>query len=162
MEIRKACKNDLPGILAILNHEIEFSTSVYDEKTRTIEPLVTWFNEKNQLNFPVWVAIDEEKIIGYGTLGKFRPHDGFRFTIEHSIYITSERRGQGIGHLLIEKLIESARELKMHIMVAGIDAKNVKSIKFHEEVGFVEVGRMQEVGYKFGNWLDLVFMQKRL
>jgi|TARA_R110000737_G_scaffold122420_1_gene154345 L-amino acid N-acyltransferase YncA len=162
MEIRKGTIQNLPSILEILNYEIENSTSVYDENPRSLETIQLWFEEKNSLNFPVFVALENDKVLGYGTIGKFRPHDGYRFSVEHSIYVHKDSRGKGIGHLLLEKLIDSSKELGYHSMIAGIDASNEKSCKFHAEFGFVEVGRLKEVGFKFGKWLDLVFMQKIL
>lgn len=162
MEIRTATPKDLPRILEIINFEIENSTAVYDENPRTLETIQLWFDEKNTLNFPVFVAVEKDLVIGYGTIGKYRPHDGYRFTVEHSIYVAQDNRGQGVGHLLLEILISTSRELGYHTMIAGIDASNEKSCKFHREFGFEEVGQLKEVGFKFGTWLDLVFMQKIL
>jgi len=162
MEIRKAEQTDLTKILEILNYETANSTAVYDDMQRDEEFIQTWFLEKKQLGFPVFVALENGEVLGYGTYGKYRPHDGFRFTVEHSIYISKENRGGGIGKQLMEKLIDSAKNLGFHAMIAGIDAENVKSCKFHEDFGFTEVGRLKEVGFKFDRWLDLVFMQKML
>jgi phosphinothricin acetyltransferase len=162
MEIRKAEKRDLTEILEILNYEITNSTAVYDDVPRDREFIQAWFSEKNRLGLPVFVAVKNNEVLGYGTFGKYRPHDGFRFTVEHSIYISKENRGGGIGKLLMEKLIFSAKSLGFHAIIAGIDAENLKSCKFHEEFGFKEVGRLKEVGFKFERWLDLVFMQKML
>jgi L-amino acid N-acyltransferase len=162
MEIRKSTVQDLPSILEILNYEIQHSTAVYDENIRSLEQLNAWFLEKNKTGFPVFVAEENQQILGYATFGTFRPHDGFRLTVEHSIYISKDFRGRGIGHLLMEQIMNSGRESGYHVMVAGIDANNVKSIQFHLEFDFVEVGRMKEVGQKFGAWLDLVFLQKLL
>jgi phosphinothricin acetyltransferase len=162
MEIRLAEKKDLKKILEILNFEIENSTSVYDDVTRDEIYMNNWFAEKNKLGFPVFAALINEEVVGYATFGKYRPHDGYRFTVEHSIYISTTHRGNGVGKMLMEKLIDSAKKLGFHSIIAGIDAENVKSCSFHENFGFVEVGRLKEVGYKFNRWLDLVFMQKML
>lgn len=162
MEIKKATTKDLPEILKILNFEIQNSTSVYDENPKTIETMEQWFADKSLQNFPVFVALENKLVVAYGTLGRFRPHDGYRFTVEHSIYVSENNRGQGIGRALLNQLILSSRELGFHSMIAGIDAKNVKSRFFHQDFGFVEIGQMKEVGYKFNTWLDLVFLQKML
>lgn len=162
MEIRLAEEKDLKKILEILNYEIANSTAVYDDVDRSESFIQTWFSEKNKLGFPVFVAVDNNTVLGYGTYGKYRPHDGFRFTVEHSIYISKENRGGGIGKLLMQELINAAKKNGFHAIIAGIDAENVKSCHFHEEFGFVEVGRLKEVGFKFDRWLDLVFMQKML
>ncbi|MGJ8660869.1 MAG: GNAT family N-acetyltransferase [Bacteroidota bacterium] len=162
MEIRLAEKKDLISILEILNYEIQYSTAVYYDQIRNQEYIEKWFEEKGLHGFPVYVAVENGLVLGYGTFGKYRPHDGFKYTVEHSIYISKETRGMGIGGQLMEKLIDSAKQLGFHTMIAGIDAENMKSCKFHEDFGFVEVGRQREVGFKFNSWLDLVFMQKML
>lgn len=162
MTIRIAKEKDLSGIMEILNYEIENSTSVYEDHPKDLKTLQQWFSEKKRLRFPVLVAVNENQILGYSSFGKFRPHEGFRLTIEHSIYVAQQFRGKGIGHLLMERLLVHAKELGYHVIVAAVDSTNVKSIRFHEEFEFIEIGRMKEVGQKFGQWLDMVFMQRML
>ena len=102
---------------------------------------------------------------GWATYGDFRDSErwpGYRFTVEHSIHVREESWGRGIGRALINALVERARREGKHVMVAGIDSENTGSIRFHERRGFWEVGRLPEIGEKFGRRLDLVLMQRML
>ena len=103
---------------------------------------------------------DEQGILaGYATYGPWRAWDGYRHTVEHSVYVEKDHRGQGIGKMLMQALISEARQADIHVMVAGIEAGNEASIKLHEKLGFKDAGRLSEVGTKFGKWLDLAFLQ---
>jgi phosphinothricin acetyltransferase len=110
--------------------------------------------------YPVLVAEAEGAVAGFASFGDFRPWPGYRLTVEHTVHVHASRRGQGIGPQLIENLIARARTLGKHVMVAGIDADNHGSIRMHERLGFSRVARFQEVGVKFGRFLDLVFVQR--
>ena len=101
-------------------------------------------------------------MIGYGSFGDFRAFDGYRFTVENSVYVAETARRRGAASALLAALIERARTIGKHVMVAGIAGENDISIRLHAKHGFVETARMPEVGFKFGRWLDLVFMQLRL
>ncbi len=156
--IREATADDLPSILEIVNYEIAHSTSIYDEEPRTLEMQLNWFEEKKQQNFPVFVALLDEKVIGFATYGTFRAKSGFRFTVEHSVYVNMEFSGRGIGKQLLETLITFAKAKNLHRMIGCIDAENQSSIAFHEKFGFKKSGILKETGFKFNRWLDLQFM----
>jgi phosphinothricin acetyltransferase len=111
---------------------------------------------------PVYVAENDTTILGFGTYGIFRPWEGFKFSVEHSVYVDKNARGLGIGKSILSKLIQIAKQNDLRIMIAGIDASNKKSIDFHEQFGFYEVGTFKEVGFKFDRWLDVTFMQLNL
>jgi len=157
--VRTATANDLPAMLVIYNDIIINTTAVYDYEPHTIEMRRQWFTTKQEQGFPVFVAEENGVIVGFSSFGTFRTWAGFKHTVENSIYVSAEHRGKGIGKLLLPPLINAAKELKLHAIVAGIDATNVVSIKLHEKFGFVEVAHFKEVGYKFDRWLDLVFME---
>ena len=157
--IRDAVEEDVASILKILNYEIVHSTSLYEYDERTLEFQLDWFQKKKKHHWPVIVAELNGDVVGLGTFGTFRERIAYRFTVEHSIYISSEARNAGIGKSLMMELIRLAKEGGYHSMIGGIDANNEGSIRFHEKFGFVEVARMREVGFKFDRWLDLVFMQ---
>ena len=157
--IRDAKKADLPAILEIVNFEIEHTTSIYDYTKKTLKNQTAWFEAKKTENLPVIVVEENGRVIGFGTFGIFRPWAGYQYSVEHSIYIEKNSRGKGTGEKILNELIHLAKEEGFHVMIAGIDASNVKSIKFHENFGFKEVGRFNQIGYKFDKWLDLVFMQ---
>ena len=88
--------------------------------------------------------------------------DGFRHTVEHSVYVEKDNQGAGIGKLLMQALIKRAGENGIHVMIAGIEANNAASIALHEKLGFRNGGTFFEVGKKFGRWLDLTFMELRV
>jgi L-amino acid N-acyltransferase YncA len=159
--IRPATESDLPAILAIYNDAVENSTAIWNETPVDLENRSAWFKERTGRGFPVLVA-DAGGAIGYGSFGDFRPFEGYRVTVEHSVYIAKESRGQGAGAALLEALIKDAKRLNKKNMIGAIDAANAASIKLHEKFGFVEAGRMPGVGIKFGKPVDLLLMQKVL
>ena len=157
--IRDAERKDLPSILKIVNFEIEHTTSIYDYEKRTLQNQTVWFENKKIEKMPVIVAEENGDMIGFGTFGIFRPWAGYQFSLEHSIYLDKNSRGKGTGKKIMTELIHLAKDQGFHIMIAGIDANNSKSIKFHHNFGFKEVGRFNQIGFKFEKWLDLIFMQ---
>lgn len=162
MEIREAQRRDLSIILDIMNDAILHTTSIYDYEIRSAQFVENWFNKKQLDNFPVLVAEINGNAVAYGSYGIFRAWDAYKFSVEHSIYVQKKFQGHGIGKQLLIALINRAKHDGYHTMIAGIDAANQKSYDFHQKFGFVETGRMKEVGYKFDRWLDLVFMQLML
>ena len=157
--IREALETDLPELLSIYNDIILHTTAVYDYEPHTLAMRKQWFDTKKQQGFPVFVAIAEEKIVGFSSIGPFRAWAAYQYSVENSIYVAAGQRGKGIGKLLLEPLIKAAAELDLHTIIAGIDATNEVSIKLHRSLGFKEVANFKQVGYKFGRWLDLTFMQ---
>lgn len=163
MLIRPASEADLSGILAIYNEVVRTSTAVYTDEESSLDQRRAWFRDRRALGYPILVAEDGAgEVAGFSSFGDFRPWPGYRFTVEHSVYIRMDCRGQGLGTALIEPLLAEATALGKHVMIAGIDAANPASIRLHEKLGFTRVGRLHEVGTKFGRWLDLVFMQRLL
>ncbi|MES2544344.1 MAG: N-acetyltransferase family protein [Bacteroidota bacterium] len=159
IKIRAAVFSDLDTILEIINHEILNSTSIYDYEPRDFDTQKAWFEDKQKQNFPVIVAEYDKGVIGFATYGTFRFKEGYRFTVEHSVYVSPEFKGKGVGRKLLLHLIELAKEQKLHSMVGVIDSENQGSIKFHETFGFENVGNIKESAYKFDRWLDSIFMQ---
>jgi len=153
---------DVAGITQIYNDAVLHTTAIWNDTVVDEENRRIWIEERSAQGFPVLVAVENEETLGYATLGPFRPHDGYRQTVEDSIYVRSDQRRRGIAAELMPSLITAAKELNVHAMIAGIEAQNTASIRLHEHFGFKEVGRLPEVGKKFGRWLDLVFMQKIL
>ncbi len=151
------------NILEIFNHEIINSTALFDYKARTMENMTVWFENKRKGLFPVIGAInDDGNLIGFVSYGEFRSWPAYKYTIEHSIYVDKRFRGQGISHKLLNAMINTAKEQNYHVIVAGIESKNAISIRLHEKHGFKFCGRIEQAGFKFGNWLDLNFMQLAL
>lgn len=159
MLIREATNDDIPFIMEIMNDAILNTTSIYDYKIRSLEYVETWFSKKKADNMPVLIVEINTRQVAYGSYGIFRSWDAYQYSIEHSIYVHNNFQGQGIGKKLLSALISNALDSGYHTMVAGIDSSNEKSYELHKKMGFVETGRLKEVGYKFNKWLDLVFMQ---
>jgi L-amino acid N-acyltransferase YncA len=157
--IRNATQEDVPKILEIVNHAILHTTANYLYEEQTLENQLKWFQDKKFKKFPIIVAEYNGTSIGFGTYGTFREKIGYQYTIEHSVYVAPEYIGKGIGKKLLLALIVLAKEEGYHTMIGGIDAANSGSIAFHKKFGFVETGILKEVGFKFGKWLDLQFMQ---
>jgi L-amino acid N-acyltransferase YncA len=157
--IRDAVEQDIAAILEIYNHVILNTTSVYSEHPHTYDMRLSWFKERTGSGFPVFVAEQDGQIIGFSSFGHFRVWPCYRYTVENSVYVHIDHRGKGISKLLLQPLIDRAREMKLHAMIAGIDADNEVSYQLHRSFGFVEVAHFKEVGFKFGRWLDLKFME---
>ena len=160
--IRPATEADLPAILAIYNDAVATTTAIWNDTPADLANRKAWFDARAAQGYPILVAGEDEAIVGYGSFGDFRPFEGYRFTVEHSFYVAAGARRRGIASALLTALIERARDMGKHVMVAGIAADNDASLRLHERYGFTETGRMPEVGFKFERWLDLVLMQKRL
>lgn len=159
INIRNASTDDLAQILDIYNHAIIHTTSVYSEHPHTYEMRLTWYNDRTGSGFPIFVAEADGQIVGFSTFGHFRVWPCYRHTVEHSVYVHIDHRGKGISKLLLQPLIDRAIEMNLHAMIAGIDAENEISYKLHQSFGFEEVAYFKEVGFKFGRWLDLKFME---
>lgn len=157
--IDDATRDDLAQILAIYNEVIRNSTAVYSEEEFTPARGESWFDAKISHGFPMIVARDETGIAGFGTFGEFRAWPCYVHTVEHSVHVRADRRGRGIGRALVVELLARAAAMGKHVMIAGIDADNAVSIGLHHSLGFARVGHFHEVGFKFGRWLDLLFLQ---
>jgi len=150
-------------ILEIFNDAILNSTALYDYKPWTMNTMRLWFETKRQHNFPVIGLLnDSGTLMGFASYGQFRIRPAYKYTIENSLYVHRNFRGQGLGKILLTQLIENAKAQQYHCIVGVIDAENAVSIGLHEKFGFKNVGTFKEVGYKFGKWLDATFMQLNL
>ncbi|WP_407695284.1 GNAT family N-acetyltransferase [Sinorhizobium saheli] len=158
--IRDAVEADLEAIRDIYNDAVANTTAIWNETLVDVANRAAWLKARNAAGFPVLVAVsDTAEVVGYASFGEWRAFDGYRHTVEHSVYVRADQRGAGVGRALMLALIERAEALGKHVMVAGIESGNLGSIRLHERLGFRETGVMKEVGTKFGRWLDLTFMQ---
>ncbi|WNN69819.1 N-acetyltransferase family protein [Kluyvera cryocrescens] len=162
MSIRFATKEDCAAIAAIYNHAVINTAAIWNDKTVDTDNRIAWFEARQFGNFPVLVSEENGVVTGYASYGDWRNFDGFRHTVEHSVYIHPEYQGQGLGNVLLAALIEEAKRRGKHVMVAGIESQNHASLHLHAKHGFVATGQMPQVGTKFGRWLDLTFMQLQL
>jgi L-amino acid N-acyltransferase YncA len=148
------------AILAIFNEAIANSTALYDYQLRTDADIVAWFDGKARKNYPVICAEnDAGELLGFASYGQFRERPAYKYTVEHSVYVDTRFRSQGVGRVLLRAVIEAAEKQDYHVLVGGIDASNTVSIRLHEKLGFQPCGIVRQAGYKFGRWLDLAFYQ---
>jgi L-amino acid N-acyltransferase YncA len=155
----------LPGIMAIFNHAVRETFSIWSEMETTIDQRRVWMEARRKASFPVLVAIDPARpldVLGYGSFGVFRDFPGYVKTVEHSVYVASAAQRRGVGRAILAALIDQARTRGIKAMVGGIDSANTASIALHEQAGFEVQGNLKGVGRKFGKTLDLVFMVKAL
>lgn len=162
MHIRDAAEADLPGILAIYNDAVLTTTAVWNDSVVDLASRRSWLAERRAQCYPVLVATLGSEVHGYASFGDFRAWHGYRRTVEHSVYVSALHRRSGLGTALLERLIDRARALGKHVMIGGIEARNEASLKLHARLGFSVVGRLDQVGMKFGRWLDLVLVQRTL
>ncbi len=162
MSIRDATEADVPAILAIYNDVLATSTAIFSEVPTTLEERLRWFRARRDLGYPVLVATDASGVLGFASFGDFRSWPGYRHTVEHSVHVRADARGRGVGRELVRVLLDRATTLGKHVMVAGVDADNLVSIRLHERLGFQRAGTLHHVGCKFGRWLDLTFLERRL
>ena len=158
--ISPAARAQLPEIAAIYKEVIRNTTAVYSDEEVTLANREAWFDAKLELGFPVLVASDASGVLGFGTFGEFRAWPCYRYSVEHSVHVRADCRRRGIGRALVLALLTAAANMRKHVMIAGIDADNAISIGLHESLGFSVVGHFREVGFKFGRWLDLKFLQR--
>jgi len=157
--IRDAVEADLEIIRDIYNDAVENTTAIWNEVLVDLDNRKAWFQARRERGFPVLVAERDGRTVGYASYGDWRAFDGYRHTVEHSVYVDRTCRGGGIGRRLLEALVERARADGKHVMIAAIEAGNTASIGLHEKLGFRLVGIHKEVGRKFDRWLDLAAME---
>ncbi len=159
--IRAAGEDDLPAIDAIYNHYVANATCTWQyEPTPSAERRV-WLAAHDQ-EHPVTVAMLDGQVAGFGSLSVYNKREGYRFTVENTVYVHPERQRRGVGRALLADLIERARAVGHRTIIAAVSADQPASLELHRAHGFVEVARLREVGFKFGLWLDCVYLQKML
>ena len=147
-------------ILAILNDAIQNSTAIYEYRPRSLESMTAWFAAKRSGNYPVVGAVsDDGELLGFASYGVFRGWPGYKYSVEHSVYVAAAHRGKGVGKRLLQRIIAEAESQDYHVLIGGIDAQNAVSIALHQALGFRLAGTIRQVGFKFGKWLDLDLYQ---
>ena len=152
-----------PAIREIFNEVIESSTALYEYAPRSIDVVERWIAARLAEARPLVGAEDGSGLLlGFASYGSFRPFPAYQYTVEHSVYVAADSRGQGVGRLLLSALVDRAVARDVRVMVGGIDASNVASIALHRALGFSHAGTIRQAGWKFGRWLDLEFWQRVL
>lgn len=160
--LRDATHADAEALIAIMAPVIRESTASFSSEERTAGEWAAMIDARNAAGRCFIVAEAAGAVQGYATYDQFRANNGYRFAMEHSVYLAEVARGMGVGRRLMLAIEEHAREAGHHCLFGGIDAENAGSIAFHEALGYAAVARIPSVGFKFDRWLDLVLMQKFL
>ncbi|HEY1820937.1 MAG TPA: GNAT family N-acetyltransferase [Trebonia sp.] len=159
--IRVAGPGDSEAVRAIRNDVIENSTASWTTELVSPADGRNWLAE-NLARRSAYVAEAGGTVVGYANWAPWRPKDGYRHTVEDSVYLTDGHQGRGLGADLLRALIAGAGGAGAHVMMACIEATNTRSVALHERLGFEVVGTAREVGTKFGRWLDLTMMRRPL
>ncbi len=160
--IRDATPADAEAIAAIYNHAVRTTTAIWNDTTVDAANRTGWMQDRQGGGFAVLVAETGGEVLGYGAFGPFRAFDGYRLTVEHSVYVAPGAQGRGLGRTILSALADRAAGAGFHAMIGAIESGNAGSLALHARLGFSEVGRLPQVGQKFGRWLDLVLMQRLL
>ena len=161
--IRAAAASDMDAIAHIYAHHVNHGTATLETEAPDSSEIRRRWTEVTAKGLPWLVADDDGEVVGYAYAGSYRPRLAYRHTVEDSIYVRADRLGIGVGRLLMPALIEATRACGMHQIIAVIgDSGNQASINLHRRFGFQDAGLLKDVGFKFGRWLDTVFMQRSL
>jgi phosphinothricin acetyltransferase len=163
IQIRPVRAADLPEIQSIYAHHVLHGTGSFEEVPPSVEEIADRVEHVTDQGWPWLVADDASGVLGYCYLTRFRPRAAYRFCAEDAVYVRPDVRGQGVGKALVARLIEEATAAGFRQMIAVIgDSENVGSIGVHASLGFHHIGTLRAVGWKFGRWLDGVYMQRAL
>ena len=158
MIIRRAKDTDAEALAAIHGHYVRNTLITFT----TVEKSLRYWQNRILSDPPVFVADRAGCILGFGLYDSFRNGPGYAYTAEHSIYLAPDAQGHGAGRTLLSTVETEAGANGIHVLVAGISSANPVGLKFHAAMGYSETGRLSEVGFKNGQWLDTIFMQKFL
>ncbi|MEZ0535874.1 N-acetyltransferase family protein [Caldicellulosiruptoraceae bacterium PP1] len=161
MIIRYAQIKDIPAITEIYNYEVIHSTSTFDITIKSCDYFIKFLDKHND-HYPVFVIEEDSIIVGWGSLSMYSEKEAYKCTVENSIYIHNCYRSKGYGKKMLDHLINTSKNLGYSNIIAKISAENQNSIALHSKFGFIQVGKLINVGYKFNRWLDVVIMQLSL
>ena len=158
LQIRKSTSDDLKAILDIYNEAVLNTTATFDTTARTFEKQLEWY-ENHKANHPVFVAEENNVVVGWASLSPYSDRCAYDTTVEVSVYIHADHRGKKIGSQLLEVITLEGLKVKNHTVISRITSDNLSSIHIHEKIGYRHVGTLKEVGVKFGKLLDVEIMQ---
>lgn len=153
--------DDAEAVRAIRNEAVEHTAAIWTTVQQSADEAAAWWTGLVDRR-AAYVADAAGEIVGYASWDRWRPKEGYRFTVENSVYVAPGHQGNGVGRSLLTTLVDAAREAGAHVMLADIEAANTASIALHASLGFETVGTLREIGTKFGRWLDLTIMRLAL
>jgi len=160
--IRDASASDIRSITEIYNYYVLDTTITFEEEVVTISEMARRIQSVRSAGLP-WVVVTlDHETIGYAYATLWKARSAYRFSVETTVYVNPKQVGRGIGSVLYEHLLNELRTRKIHSVIAGIALPNPHSIALHEKLGFQNVARFHEVGFKFSQWLDVGYWQKNL
>lgn len=162
MKIRPAGIDDAEALMGIYNPMVLSSTVTFDLVPRTLESQQAWINDRSGARFVLVAVDDQDTVHGFAATSPYRDRAAYSTTVEDSVYIDEDSQGHGVGRLLLDSLVDTARAHGFHSMIARIVSGHEPSIALHSSCGFEIIGHEREVGRKFGRWLDVIIMQKLL
>jgi L-amino acid N-acyltransferase YncA len=163
MEIREATEADIADIQSIYAHHVLTGAGTFEEAPPSVEEMAGRFARVLAHGWSWLVATDATGVLGFAYYTQFRDRSAYRYCAEDSVYVRDDVRGQGVGKALVARLIEIATARGMRQMIAVIgDSENTGSIGVHASLGFHMIGTLRAVGVKFGQWVDVVSMQRPL
>jgi L-amino acid N-acyltransferase YncA len=157
--LRLATESDLPAINDIYNHYVLTSTCTYQLEPEPLAGRIAWFQAHPPDKYPVVVTQIGGQVVGWGSLSMFKERAAYAPTVEASVYIHHQFHRRGIGRAILLDLIARAKAAGYHVLIGGASADQTASIALQENLGFERVAHFKEVGYKFGQWLDVVYLQ---
>lgn len=162
LQIRPALSADAQAVCSIYDFHVRHGTASFDSTGPSEEQWVAKIGEIMARGWPFLVAERDGDVVGYCYATQFRDRAAYAHTCENSIYVADSARGAGVGRGLLAALIEAARETGFEQMIAVIGGGEPASVALHARLGFEHVGRLRNVGFKFGRKLDTVYMQRDL
>ncbi|WP_428234710.1 arsinothricin resistance N-acetyltransferase ArsN1 family B [Gracilimonas sp.] len=162
MMIRPVQPKDIPYINNIYNYYIRATTVTFEEEEVSAEDITTRINKIESAELPWLVAEHEGLIVGYAYATKWKERSAYRHSVEISVYVDHNRQGNGWGTKLYQALFTELQKKDIHLAIGGITLPNDASIALHEKFGMEKVAHFKEIGFKFGQWLDVGYWQKRL
>ena len=160
--VRPARHDDLPAINAIYNFYVETSPATFDLEPTGEQWRRDWFEVRRSQGLPVLVADAGGGVAGWCCLSQWSPKRAYARTVDESIYIGDDFRGRGVGKALLGAVLDEARRLDFHVVMAGIVGCQDASLALHRTLGFVEAGRYEHMGFKLGAWHDVHWYQRQL
>jgi L-amino acid N-acyltransferase len=156
--VRTATAADVSGIRAIYNYAIKHLIATFDTDEKSLADRQAWLSAHDAAH-PVFVAVDQDRVLGWASLSPFSDRLAYARTVETSIYVEPSHLGQGIGTALMQALMTAAREHHHHCVIAKIAGGNNISVRLHQRFGFVVAGTLHQVGWKFDAWHDVLMME---
>ena len=160
--IRAAEISDAHAIASIYNHYVSNTTISFEEQPVSAEQMTERMLEVRASSLPWLVAEESSKVLGYAYASKWKARSAYRFSVETSVYLQNGATRQGLGGQLYEALFRALRERGVHVAIGGIALPNEASISLHEKLGMKKIAHFEQVGFKFGKWVDVAYWQKVL